>query len=381
MKLEELVPQSSHENGTALDDVSIGEELYDVWKLYEAGDYDIALTNGQSILERCPDSASAHSLMALIYERKADAMISAGETQSARDFLKQALEHYETIIDLNPDSAGDRQKIASLRVKLNGVAVTEPKKPVPVGFRAAIKAVPTPILATMGTFLVVLALGIIFMDFGRSDEPDRAKPNTTKPPRLDVPSSLNASNGSATVTPSDPASASTTLEVYRFPEASSNTNGSRQTPAPPLPNPVPERSREIPEIEPEKLPGITMPLETKPKKPTATVQEVKPAKVDLPRTETAIKPEPTPAPKPDNGTATAGASSDKQAPKATGSSLLAQAIQSSQHGDYEEAIRLAQQAVSIYQSDIDSDRNVDAANRGIKNARNLIKVWQSAGSN
>ena len=110
-----------------LDDVALGEELFSIMRLYEDGDLDTAASGRiNDIIERSPDSASAHSIKALVCERKADLAASRGDTPASNGYLQQAVAEYETIIDLNPGSAADREKLVRLRMKLAGNMVSQP---------------------------------------------------------------------------------------------------------------------------------------------------------------------------------------------------------------------------------------------------------------
>jgi len=111
-----------------------------------------------------------------------------------------------------------------------------------------------------------------------------------------------------------------------------------------------------------------------------TLPEVKPArlpKIDQqitlvaePTKSTAKKPvEPKPAEKP---------APEKQPSGPTGGSMLAQAIRLHDEGKISEAIGAANQAVVLYQADLDAGKNSEVASRGIKNAHRLISVWQES---
>ena len=104
----------------AADEVVVGEALFDVWEVLEKGDLDAALERAEGVVEANSESAAAHSVLALIYERKAEQEFSATRSEEGREFLKLAVAHYEKIIDLNPDSTADREKLAALRRRVTG---------------------------------------------------------------------------------------------------------------------------------------------------------------------------------------------------------------------------------------------------------------------
>ena len=112
-----------------VDEVAFGEALFAVHELLESGDLDAALEKSEELSDDNPGSASAHAITALVYERKAEQELTDGDASRGRDFLKRAIERYENIIDLNPDSAADRGKLASLRMKYTGHAVGRVEPP------------------------------------------------------------------------------------------------------------------------------------------------------------------------------------------------------------------------------------------------------------
>ena len=318
---------------THADEVGLGEELFRVIELFESGDLDTALEKGATLAQSNPESASAHSIVALVYERRAEQELVDGDPERSNLFLKSAIDHYEQLIHLNPDSAADREKLVSLRMKCSGR--NAPPCEERFDLRRVMLAVPRPVWAAFGVFVVVLFL-IVFLI-----PPSRPKPQpTAKMRHVETPA--------VAVTPAEPSGPG--LRVYTFPQASS-------TPKPtPSKMPVPSvnaRSAQsnTPGVRPARVPKIdqelTLVAEPKatPKKP-----DVEPAR---------------PAP-------------DDQPAAASGASLLAQAIRLHDQGRVSEAVGAANQAVVLYQADVDAGRNADAAGRGIKNARNLISVWQGS---
>ena len=150
------------------DDAALREELIEVWQLYSAGKLDAALAKVNAIAERVPDSASVHSVMGLVYERKSEEEQAAGRAEAGRDFIKLAITQYEKILSLNPKSAADRQKLASLQAKLTGESFAPPKPGINLSdIRKALKSVPPPALAGFGTFIVLLMLLIILIPGGK----------------------------------------------------------------------------------------------------------------------------------------------------------------------------------------------------------------------
>ena len=83
--------EADRQNVTAQsDEVELGEELFAAMEVYESGDYNAALEKCNGIIAKNPGSASAHSLLASIYERKVDAETSNGDAEQARKCMELA---------------------------------------------------------------------------------------------------------------------------------------------------------------------------------------------------------------------------------------------------------------------------------------------------
>ena len=78
----------------------------------EAGNRDAAITAAEAALAINPNSTTAHSLLGTLYEKRGD---------DAR-----AIEHFESVLALNPDSAADAAKLDQLRRGIHVKAVTPP---------------------------------------------------------------------------------------------------------------------------------------------------------------------------------------------------------------------------------------------------------------
>jgi len=345
LRLEDLAlqePETQAGASTAPDELALGEELFDVWQVYSRGELDDALAKVQKILQNTPDSASAHSILALIYERKAEGSMKVAAEEEARDFLKLAIAGYERIIDLNPDSAADREKLASLRMRLVGQdAVAPPVQPAPKAF-GALKAVPAPLWAAFATFLIVLMTAIILIPGGEKSK--------VTPARSAGPTKLNQVSTPAA---GSEAGAPGNLRVYTFPGPSESGYASTPTPTPPPPVGEPSRL-EIP-TEPAKLPSIV----------GANVK---------------IVPEPKGVAKPKPGASAAKPPEPEEKPstRPEGDTALARAIEFRREGATGDAARAAQEAAKLYQADIDANRNLTAAYRGLANARKIIQLSQEA---
>ncbi|MBR4748329.1 MAG: hypothetical protein IK083_01980 [Abditibacteriota bacterium] len=100
-----------------------GEEkqLLDLlWDQYNEGEYADCATLAESILETSPENVNALSVLALVYEKLADANREAGDTEGEREYLSRALENYLKIIRVSHDSVAEQVKAERLKQKLYG---------------------------------------------------------------------------------------------------------------------------------------------------------------------------------------------------------------------------------------------------------------------
>jgi len=345
------------------DEVALGEELFIVWQCYTSGDLNTALTKAEKIISCNPESASAHSILGLIYERKAEKEIKSGEIDTAHDFLKLAIAQYEKIIDLNPKSAADREKLASLRAILAGNK-SIPSAPVQVkswsDLKFAIRALPTPALIGAGTFIVIIMFAIIFIPTGKKEQSikinrqdDRARAKINLLTTAGEPQAYSASTNNRGSAP---------LKIYTFPEAPhQSASYSPQAPAPPASSNKLDLS-----IEPLKLPAmsnaeVTVLPVSKPSKKAEAAQS---------------KQEKNKQKEPDKGQITIAPAQPAAPQAADGSTVLAHAIDLHDQGKTQEAISAAQQAMDLYQADIAAGKNSVSARRGSENAKKLIQLWQ-----
>ncbi|MHB9035164.1 MAG: hypothetical protein ACYC64_00755 [Armatimonadota bacterium] len=338
------------------DDVALGEALAEVYDCYESGDLDVALTGAERIARENPDSTSVHGVLALIYERKGEIELEAGDPKAAHDFFELALAQYEKIIDLNPDSAADREKLSTIRVKLNGgiAPLRVARRPV-ASFKSAVKSIPPQLLASGVAFIVILMLVIILLPGGdKSTMAESSKLGSGNEPQQVAA----ARNGAESLTTSASASAPSGLKVYTFPAPTQ-----APSPAPPTPGSAPrqitEPSPRQPEVKPAKLPsfGNELTIVPEPKKSEKATAKIEPAQ---------SKP------------AMAGSPKEDTTPRVDGTSLLAAAIRMRNQGRTQEAISSAQQAIPYFQAEVDAGTNATSARRGIDNAKKLISLWQQS---
>lgn len=350
----------------APDELELGEELFDVWKLYESGDLEVAAEKVEKIMQVSPESTSALSLLALIQERRADEALADGDILTAQKFLQLAVAQQESVIDLNPDSAADREKLVSLRMKLSGHTTILPMKRgrartlIPVGFRAALKSAPPQLLAAVGAFFIIIVLGIILI-------PGEKRPRVTVAPTSSAEDGKIrvTSTPSATEQPNSHTGAKTDssgLNVYTYPTPEPNSRA--MIPKATLTGP------ELPQamVEPIKLPPLGSELTLTPE--SKAIVSVKPVQSKQGGGKAKVAPAPPAQPAKQDTVTTAD-----------GSTMLARAIELQNQGRTQEAIISAQQAISLFQSDIAVGKNVTASQRGADNAKKFIQIWrQSSGS-
>lgn len=344
-RLETLAAREAEHDSAEVqaDEVGLGEELFSVHELVDSGDLESALEKVETLAKGNPGSASAHAIAALVYERKAEQELADGNPARSHEFLRRAIDRYETVIDLNPDSAADREKLASLRLKSTGHAPTAPKAQPRAGLAELVNRVPRPVLASGAAFLVLLALAIVLTaPSGVSTR--RAEPQRTDPP------------AEPTVNVTQAAAPESSLKVYTFPQSSTTARPVNAPPTMPIP----------------KVPSIG------PDRPTADVPPMKVPKIDQ---ELTLVPEPSTAakkPSAESPKQPAEGKIDAVASGSSGSSMLAQAIRLHDQGSVTEAIGAANQAIVLWNADIEAGRGVDAAKRGIANATKFISVWQDS---
>jgi tetratricopeptide (TPR) repeat protein len=335
--------------GKASDEVALGEALAEVYDCYESGDLDVALAGAEKIVFNNPGSTSAHGVLALIYDRKGELELDAYNAEAARNYLELALSEYEKIVGLNPNSTADREKLVVLRAKLKGK-----KSRIPVvgrqiaRLKAVVMSAPPQALAAGVTFIVVLMLAIILIP---------------GPKKSTLPTSSKLSSGNmpqASVVPSDSVNTAPAqgLKVYTFPAPTAQAS----TPAPaPAPNNTLGANPHLSEVKPVKLPSIgnELTIVAEPKKSEKASVKVEPVQPKI------AKP-------------AASAQKADTTPKTDGTSLLATAIQLRNQGRTQDAISTAEQAITHFQSEVNSGSNATSAQRGIENARKLISLWQQA---
>lgn len=350
--LIEPEPKATPETGTT-DEVALGERLFEVWQLYSAGELDRALEMIQQAKQEYPDSASVNSLAALVYERKAEAELDAGNVEAAKALLDSAVGQYERIVGFTPEAAADRERLASLKKR---VRAQEPKRAAravpaaPPAWVGSVKeifgALPWYAFAAAGAFMLVIIVAIVAW-------PSGAPKKRTEParPRQTVAARPNTAPAPPPATPSAPP-----LRVYTFPAPPVDLS-----PAPPPAPPPQEPPKPKPEaVRPVQLPPLPQVRVVSAK--NAASASTQPARPAAPRN-TATNGEAAAPPEPANP---------------DGATLFARAISLGNQGRTQEAVAAAQQAIVLFEREAVTGNNPTAANRGAENARKMISIWQSS---
>lgn len=345
----ESEPKAAPDTGVA-DEVALGERLFEVWQLYSAGELDRAMDMIQQARQEYPDSASVNSLAALVYERKAEAELDAGNVEAAKALLDSAVGQYERIVGFSPEAAADRERLASLRKR---VKTQEPKRPAPAaaaappawvsGARDALAAVPWYAYAAAGAFMLVIIVAIVAW-------PSGAPKKRAARPRPTQAAATRPSPAPAPVVASAPP-----LRVYTFPAPPVDLSVA-PPPAPPQEEPPKPKPAAVQPVQLPPLPQVRV----VPGK-NAAAPAAQPARPAAPRS--------TPA----NGAAAPPA----EPANPDGATLLARAISLKNQGLTQEALSAAQQAIVLFEREAVTGNNPTAANRGAENARKMISIWQS----
>jgi tetratricopeptide (TPR) repeat protein len=141
----------------------VSELLVLAFKQSESHDLEGAIKACGEALEIRPDSTSAHSLMGMLYEKK-------GERQ-------KSIAEFEKVLDLNPGSIADREKLEQLRDSTTQITprriTTSRRTPGPVLFEGQAGAA----IVALAVFFLVVMIGAWAVWF-RSQKPTTAAPLT-----------------------------------------------------------------------------------------------------------------------------------------------------------------------------------------------------------
>jgi len=322
--------------------------------MYEAGDLEVALEKGATIVERAPDSAAAHSVVALVQEKLADRKFVAADFDGGVASLKQAIAHYERILQINPYSEADRAKLISLRKRLVGPVARPSRSGDKESVLQWIKGLSLPVRAGAVAFLCALVLFAVALAPGsrRGDTRDGGSPLTVRDEGAGS-GGLETESGWKGYGPQD-------VYTYRPPS---------------------------PAVEPVKSISEMLGSPTAPKPPASQSSPPASAAPILPF---SIKPpagSADSASRPDRDSATSGAArSTVTAPPAASDAdddvgaddLFKKAMTFRRQGQPKLAVAAAEKAISLYQQQIARGKDVETAQIGIENARKLIDLAKEA---
>jgi tetratricopeptide (TPR) repeat protein len=143
-----------------VDGAAVAELLDNTLRLYERGRLDAAFASCKQALRMSPNTPSGHSLLGLIYEKKAEEEAGRGNREDAEDYLHAAIRQFERVLDANPNSDADRGKLEELRATLDGQTAVQVMKRPSAADRAiaALGRVPLPWAAAAGASVVVFII-------------------------------------------------------------------------------------------------------------------------------------------------------------------------------------------------------------------------------
>lgn len=341
-------------------DVAVGQLLYRTFQLYETGKLEEAVASCKNALQLNPDSTSAHSLLGMIYEKKSKIAETEGDHEAAHEFLLCGMRQYQRVIEINPNSIADAEKLRELRAKLRQ-SWGGPPEPMTFGkavdlAKQTIRQVPRPILAGSGAALFVLVLLLAIWTRGGD------RPTVPDPPAFDASLTPPPRAAQAPQAPPPP--------VYQYhpqPQLQPVRDLPFTSPEPELPPPQPE-----PPTEPE--PAAQAPRE----EPTQERTVPPPVRL-IPRTIPTLPPSPQVDSQPtERRTDTAAAAPQPaESPRLRGSDLQFQGMELARQGRSQEAISMFRRAIEAYREQIRAGEDVDSANAGIRTCSHYIDMLEN----
>lgn len=192
-------------------DVEVYKELAHTNLLRMRGQYKDAIQVCLGILKKYPNNATAHTLL--------------GDVHAEMNELSQAAEWYEMALDLNPKSDADKQKLASVKKRIQEKERAQTAEQ--IGLAEARQPKPGLYIALAAAAIVVVAAGSFFLGQMMNQKP---KPAVTQPvtvggsekPAADEPGPTEQEGG--TEKKEDPAPASDPQ-----PQASAGPSGPDRT--------------------------------------------------------------------------------------------------------------------------------------------------------
>lgn len=333
------------------EDKNDNDDFFDAWRYYESGDYELATELAKGLLETSPESTSLHSLIALIYEKKAQRARSIGADGDAQTYLYLAIAEYERILEINPNSSADKEKMEALKDKLFKKNENESFA---YKFLRKVKAISIQLYAALIAFVVVVLLLAVTLpkndkknDVSQQKEPTRL---SAVRPASKTHAPQEPPKTQETYTPSNAAQVDA---VRRMAEEHDPNNQIRRQPMP-APKPQPQQSPEIKlEVKPAEVP---------PAQETEKSEEKEAKKQELIPTEPIEQQYPTNQP-----TTTAS----------EGNNLLGEAQRLFNAHDFQGAWNKAYEAKRLFERDLLSGKNPAVSRNGIENAERLMRTIES----
>lgn len=179
--------EQSAEPDAPVNAAAVSDLLYETLKLLERGKLETAFVKCRQALRANPNSTSGHSLLGLVYEKKADQEAERGNVPDAEDYLHAAIRQVERVLESNPHSVADREKLEELNARLADMSDYFAVKHWPVLSRMwiqeTLRRVPLPWAISTAVFFVVLFLVLVFS----GSNPGRHSRRETRQARAELP--------------------------------------------------------------------------------------------------------------------------------------------------------------------------------------------------
>ena len=341
----ETPPAETNLQPSANVDVAVGELLYQTFQFYETGNLDEALANCKDALRLNPESTSGHSLLAMIYEKKSELAAMSGLDEAAKDYILSAMRQHERVLEFNPDSVADAEKLRELKRKVQQ-NWDEPQEVMTVRRAVELSAqtireVPMPVIAGVVATLAVLVM-LLFI-WSNSGQP-KAQPIAKQAPGA-VPS-----------------------QVAQGP----TSNNEQYIPPAPRSGPVPEPQFIAPQGAP------TPAAQTSNGQPSLVVPSVRISPRALPPVAVGGQPAQRVVRPLRNAPPVAPVAAQPPQPqKLRGSDYQIQGMDLARQNKSQDAITAFKHAINAYQDQIKAGDDIDSANAGIRTCKHYIEMLEN----
>ncbi len=332
------------------DDEKVSRLLDRAFQLYDEGALDQAFEVCRTALRLNPDSVTARSLLSNIYERQGQ--------------IDAAVRQMERVVEINPESTADIERLASLRTRQKLLADDTPQRPQRTGpsYRQLILNNPS-VLAATGAIAIVLLAVVAFDMRGKAAEHPVSQP--TAPATQTVPDAGAGANASSPDTGSSPF---VNGSVFDGTVSSSTTRASAMArEATQEPTPASTSTPSVPDSRPA---SNTAPARTQtpagasaqPAPAPARPSPAPPPRMSITRS----SPPPTP---PDNG---ANASANASTP--SGKDYQQKAMEAQNRGDRAAAVDNFKRAIAAYRAEAGRSANSFEAQQGVRSCQLALKL-------